>query len=219
MDTIFSSNQAYLPICSVSVRFSTCKHSSPGLLPRHADVGAGVEVPRRVLGARRWFACGTSPRASHPVKVVVLALYYSTVVRFKIALKAPSWNMQNFPLCFNVWIIGSIFNPLAGKFSGHTRQKPKGHAKSRSMCALLIGQNNSHQSEPCRYDLKTTWRQHTTRRQTCIVNGRKTVQVASNDVTMRGDIVPNFGSGLSLSKSRHTQEKGGQAVSRLHDSF
>ncbi len=38
------------------------------------------------------------------------------------------------------------------------------------------------------------WTQHgsntTTRRQTCIVNGHKTVKVASNGVTMRGDIVP-----------------------------
>ncbi len=65
--------------------------------------------------------------------------------------------------------IGSIFNPLAGKFSGHTRQKPKRHEKSRSMYTLLIGQNNSDQSEPCRYDLKTTWWKHTTRWQTCIV--------------------------------------------------
>ena len=57
-------------------------------------------------------------------------------------------------------LLGSIFNPLAGKFSGHTRQKPRRHEKSRNMCTLLIGQNNSDQSEPCRYDLKTTWRQH-----------------------------------------------------------
>ena len=56
--------------------------------------------------------------------------------------------------------IGSISNPLAGKFSGHTRQKPKRHERSRNMCTLLIGQNISDQSEPCRSDLKTTWRQH-----------------------------------------------------------
>ena len=42
--------------------------------------------------------------------------------------------------------------------------------------------------------------------------------MASNGVTMREDIVPFSGSGLSLSRSSHTQEKSGQAVSRLHHS-
>ncbi len=55
------------------------------------------------------------------------------------------------------------------------------------------------------------WRQHcgntTPRRQTCIVNGCKTIQAACNGVTMRGDIVPFSGIGISLSGSRHTQEK------------
>ncbi len=64
-----------------------------------------------------------------------------------------------YPLLARVEAIGSIFNPLAGKFSGHTWQKPKRHEKSQSL-TLLIGQNNSDQSEPCRYDQKTTWRQH-----------------------------------------------------------
>ena len=50
-----------------------------------------------------------------------------------------------------------LFNPLAEKFSRHTRQKLKRHERSRNMCTLLIGQNISDQSEPCRSDLKTTW--------------------------------------------------------------
>ncbi len=56
------------------------------------------------------------------------------------------------------------------------------------MCTLLIGQINSDQSEPCRSDLKTTWRQHhdSGARQRCTVNECKTVQVASNGVTMLG---------------------------------
>ncbi len=95
--------------------------------------------------------------------------------------------VQNIREWMHLITIGSIFNPLAGKFSGHTWQKPKRHERSRSMCTLLIGQNISDQSEPA--DL--IWRQHggntMTRWQTCIVNGCETVQVASNGVTICGD--------------------------------
>ncbi len=30
-------------------------------------------------------------------------------------------------------IIGSVFNPLVGKFSGHAQQKPKKHERSRKI--------------------------------------------------------------------------------------
>ncbi len=46
------------------------------------------------------------------------------------------------------------FQPLAGKFSGHTRQKPKRDERSRTICTLLVGQRNSDQSEPWKSDLK-----------------------------------------------------------------
>ncbi len=46
-------------------------------------------------------------------------------------------------------------------------------------------------------------------------NCSTTVQVASNSVTMRGDIVPFFGSGLSLSRISHTQEKKVAGSSRV----
>ncbi len=52
---------------------------------------------------------------------------------------------------------------------------------------LLIGQSNSDQSEPCKSDLKTTWRQQPQLYgRKYIANGCKTTQVASiNGVTVR----------------------------------
>ncbi len=66
-------------------------------------------------------------------------------------------------------------------------------------------------------------RQHgnnaTTLWQKIIVYGCKSGQVASNGVTIRGDMVHFSGSGLLLSRCKHTQEKSGWVVPRLHDSI
>ncbi len=65
--------------------------------------------------------------------------------------------------------IGSIFNPLVGKFSGHTPEKSNRHKRSRETFACYwLGQSNSDQSEPCRSDLKTNGGNTMTLRQKCI---------------------------------------------------
>ncbi len=116
------------------------------------------------------------------------------------------------------------FQPFSGKLSRETfpdilKEKANRHERSQKLCTLLIGQRNSNQSEPCRSERTQHGGNTITLWQKCIVNGCKIVQVASNGVTMHGEIVYFSGSGSSLSRRRHTQEKSDPVVSYLHDSL
>ncbi len=115
--------------------------------------------------------------------------------------------------------IGSVFNRLAGKFSDIPNKKPKGKkGLETGACYWLVKVTLTNENRAY-----LIWRHHggntTTLWQTCIVNGCKTVQVAGNGVAMHGYILHFSGSGLSLSRSRYTQEKCCHVISCLHHSL
>ncbi len=122
------------------------------------------------------------------------------------------------------WEYMCIFNPLAGNFCGklfrtYPKKKLTGTKGHKNYARYwLVKETPTNQN---RADL--IWTQHggntITLWQKCIVNGCKIVQVASNGVTMHGEIVYFSGSGSSLSRRRHTQEKSDPVVSYLHDSL
>ncbi len=95
-------------------------------------------------------------------------------------------------------------------FSGHTREKPNRHERSRTKYLQVTDWVKVTPTNQSRADL--IWRQNgdstTTLQQKCIVNGFKTVQVAGNGVTLLRDTVHYSGSALSLSRSRHSDVMG-----------
>ena len=83
------------------------------------------------------------------------------------------------------------------------------------MCTLLIGQRKSDQSEPCRSDLKTTWRL------TLLVDVKlyKWLVISGNGVKMRGKNRTLLWQWSIAFNEAHTHEKSDSIVSYLHDSL
>ncbi len=118
--------------------------------------------------------------------------------------------------------IGSIFNPLAGKFLDIPDKNLKGtkgletgarywlvKVKLRPIRTVQIWSKDNMAATPRLYG------------KSALLMDKMVMVMAGNGVTMPGYIhVVHFsGSGLSLSSSRHTQQKSGHVVSCLHDSL